>query len=121
PTFYGGKARGQILGICRTCGLKKSLPATPRWKKPAVQAKSTAPIHFSHLPSHTELGASWDECLDALVHVGGGSVGAFEKIATQAEGSSLFVDQFLRTLEILGQVDVSRDASLQPKEWEANP
>ena len=121
PTFYGGKVRGQIQGVCKTCGLKKSLPATPRWKKPGTQAKDAPTIHFSQLPSHTELGASWDECLDALVHVGGGSIGSFERVATQAEGSSLFVDGFLRTLETLGQIDVRRDSALQPKDWEANP
>lgn len=121
PTFYGGKVRGQIQGVCRTCGLKKSLPATPRWKKPGTQTQVAPTIHFSQLPSHTELGATWDECMDALVHVGGGSIGSFERVATQAEGSSLFVDGFLRTLETLGQIDVRRDSALQPSDWEANP
>lgn len=121
PTFYGGKVTGQIQGVCKTCGLKKSLPATPRWKKAGTQTKDAPLIHFSELPSHTGLGATWDECMDALVHVGGGSIGSFERVATQAEGSSLFVDGFLRTLETMGQIDVRRDSALQPKDWEANP
>ena len=96
-------------------------PARPKWKKPGTEAEHAPTIHFSELPSHTELGASWDECMDALVHVGGGTIGSFERVATQAEGSSLFVDGFLRTLETLGQIDVRRDSALQPKDWEANP
>ena len=67
------------------------------------------------------LGLRGIDCLDALVHVGGGTIGALDRIAAQAEGSSLFVDQFLRTLEGLGHIDVRRDDRLQPVEWEANP
>ncbi|MGB7450243.1 MAG: hypothetical protein WA892_14100 [Ornithinimicrobium sp.] len=121
PTFYGGKVKGQIQGVCKMCGLKKSLPATPRWKKSGTQTEHAPAIKFSQLPSHSKLGATWDECMDALVHVGGGSIGSFERVATQAEGSSLFVDGFLRTLETVGHIDVRRDSTLQPKEWEANP
>ncbi|MBF4766614.1 hypothetical protein ISU10_02390 [Nocardioides agariphilus] len=121
PTWHGGRSSGQILGICRMCGLKKSMPARPKWKSLGASASTPTSIQFSELPSHTDLGATWDVCLDALVHVGGGTIGSLERIATQSEGSSLFVDSFLRTLETLGQIDVRRDSSLQPREWEANP
>ena len=62
-----------------------------------------------------------DVCLDALIHVGGGGMGSFERVATQADGSSLFVDDLLRTLEVLGHVDVRRDDRCQPVEWEVSP
>ena len=121
PIWHGGKSVGQILGICRECGLKKSMPARPKWKSSEASASTPATIQFSELPSHSDLGATWDTCLDALVHVGGGTMGAFERVGSQAEGSSLFLDNFLRTLETLGQIDVHRDHLLQPSEWEANP
>jgi len=122
PLWMGGKSNGQLRGVCSTCGLTKTYPSTPRWKSTSLTKSVVAiPVAFRDLPSHTDLGASWDHCLDALVHVGGGSIGALERIAVQAEGSSLFVDDFVRTLEALGHIDVRRDGSLQPVEWEANP
>ena len=60
-------------------------------------------------------------CLDALIHVGGGPTSSFERIATQADGSSLFTDDLLRSLEVVGQIDVRRDERCQPVEWEVPP
>lgn len=112
---------GRFPATCRYCGVSKSYPARPKWKKQG-QTPSHAPlIGFENLPSHTGSVLGWDECLDALVHVGGGKIAALERVATQAEGSSLFVDDFLRTLELLGHIDVRRDETLQAVEWEANP
>ena len=122
PLWMGGRSKGEIQGVCKYCGLTKMSPASPKWKKPAGHTQATAP-RFDLVSTATDedLGASWDHCLDALVHVGGGTIGALDRIAAQAEGSSLFVDQFLRTLEGLGHIDVRRDDRLQPVEWEANP
>jgi hypothetical protein len=121
PTWYGGKVKGQIQGRCATCGVVKTYPARPRWRRPVGASTTTQPYRFDDLPSHSDLGVTWDTCVDALVHLGGGPVSALERIALQAEGSSLFVDNFLRTLEVVGHIDVRRDESLQPVEWEANP
>ena len=122
PPWLGERPSGQLQGVCSTCGLTKTYPASPRWKPKTFQAKSAiSRIDFRNLPSHTDLGASWDECLDAIIHVGGGSIGSLERIAVQAESSSLFVDDFLRTLESLGHIDVRRDVYLHAIEWEANP
>jgi len=122
PLWLGGKSNGPLKGVCSTCGLTKTYPSTPRWKSTVAQPRNPVQhIAFQDLPSHTDLGATWDECLDALVHVGGGTIGALERVAVQAESSSLFVDDFVRTLEALGHIDVRRDDSLQPVEWEANP
>ena len=122
PPWLGGSHSGPLRGVCSTCGLTKTYPGNPKWKPTNFQARATSPqIEFRDLPSHPDLGASWDECLDAVVHVGGGSLGALERIAVQAESSSLFVDDFVRTLETLGHIDVRRDEHLQATEWEANP
>lgn len=117
----GKRKSGSIDGTCRSCGIQKKYPGRPKWKKPQSDQ-----IHVEHdftsLPVSKDAPVSWDACLDALVHVGGGRLGSLERIASQAEGSSLFLDEFVRTLEGLGQIDVRRDIStLQPKEWEANP
>lgn len=121
PVWMGGKARGEIQGRCKHCGLTKSSPASPKWAKRGEVAAAVPKFDLAAITAADNLGATWDHCLDALVHVGGGSIGAFERIASQAEGSSLFADQFLRTLEGLGHVDVRRDERLQALEWEANP
>ncbi len=63
----------------------------------------------------------WDRCLDSLVHVGGGRLSQLERVASHADGSSLFADEFLRTLEVLGHVDVSRNDHMDALAWEANP
>lgn len=121
PTFMGGRAQGSIEGVCKHCRLTKSSPASPKWKKTTQSVAVVPRFDLASMTSSHDLGASWDNCLDALIHVGGGSIGAFERIASQAQGSSLFADQFLRTLEGLGHIDVRRDERLQPVEWEANP
>ncbi len=121
PTFHGGKSRGVIEGVCGTCGIRKVYPARPKWKKSQWAPHLAAQALILDLPTHSGATIGWDACLDALIHVGGGSLGALERVATQREGSSLFVDSFLRTLEGLGHLDVRRDESLQPEGWEANP
>lgn len=120
PTFHGGRSKGVIEGVCGTCGVRKVYPARPKWKR-SPGAAQPAQALIPDLPTHADETVSWDACLDALVHVGGGSFGALERVATQREGSSLFVDAFLRTLEGLGHIDVRRDEALQPDGWEANP
>jgi len=122
PDWHGGRAKhSQIQGTCKHCGLQKTLPARPRWKKNDSAPIERKEIRFSDLPSHTESSVELDSCLDATVHVGGGPIGALERIASQAQGGALFFDQYLRALEILGHIDVRRDDRLEPLEWEANP
>ncbi|WP_256837749.1 hypothetical protein [Ornithinimicrobium faecis] len=122
PTWHGGKpTSSQIIGICRECGVRKSHPARPRWKQSGA-AKAVEPnIEFQNLRAHPELAIDLDSCLDALVHVGGGTMNALERVASQVEGGALFLDGFVRTLESRGHIDVRYNTSLQPSEWEANP
>lgn len=121
PTFMGKATTAVVGGVCSTCGMQKTYPARPRRKKavPSVDQIGRELVVVAPTNSTPEVG--WDSCLDALVHVGGGPISMLERIATQAEGSSLFVDEFVRTLEVLGHIDVRRDEYMQPVEWEANP
>lgn len=120
PTFMG-KAEGKTFeGVCEGCGVQKTYPARPRRRRHLPET-TAAPIASVVAPSAQPTEVSVDSCLDALVHVGGGPFSALERIATQAEGSSLFVDELVRTLEVLGHIDVRRGPDLQPVEWEGNP
>lgn len=121
PTWHGGKAKGHLKGVCETCGLTKILPARPKWKASSDAPAQPVNIQLAQLPEHRDLGVSLDSCLDALIHVGGGTIGALERVVSQAEAGALFLDQFLRSAETLGHIDVRRDSQLQPVEWEANP
>lgn len=121
PPFLGKATTPVIAGVCSTCGLQKTYPARPRRKKAAPTVEAIERDLIVVAPEARSAEVSWDSCLDALVHVGGGPMSMLERIATQAEGSSLFVDEFVRTLEVLGHIDVRRDEDLQPVEWEANP
>ncbi len=121
PTYMGGRARGVIHGVCKHCGLTKTSPASPKWKRQDEAARPTLKFDLPVAEASDDGAASWDNCLDAVIHVGGGTIGSLDRIASQVEGSNFFTDQFLRTLEGLGHIDVRRDAALQPVEWEANP
>lgn len=121
PTFMGKATAAVVGGVCRTCGVQKSYPARPRRKKALASVQQIERELIVVAPKVRSPEVSWDSCLDALVHVGGGPMSTLERIATQAEGSSLFVDEFVRTLEALGHIDVRRDEYMQPVEWEANP
>lgn len=113
---------GKFPSVCRDCGVQKAYPARPRWKKPTSTSQRTATaFSFDQLAVRHDTTVSWDDCIDALVHVGGGPVSTLERIASQAEGSSLFIDGFIRTLETLGHLDIRRDDTLNVTDWEANP
>jgi hypothetical protein len=120
PTWSGGRSSGLIEGRCKTCNLVKRFPARPKAKK-SLDAHGAAPrVGIEQLPPRvTEVPIA--ACLDALVHVGGGLTSSFERVATQADGSNLFTDDLLRSLEVVGQIDVRRDDRCQPLEWEVPP
>ncbi|WP_157520168.1 hypothetical protein [Nocardioides dokdonensis] len=122
PTWHGGKATSKtIQGVCRDCGVVKTSPARPRWKKLEAQTEATVELHLAQYSAPRELQAQWDTCLDTVVHVGGGLISALDRIASHADGTSLFADEFVRALELAGHIDVRRDDAMAPQEWEANP
>lgn len=121
PTYMGKAETRVVAGICSTCGIQKTYPAKARRRRQVPTSRTPEPIITIVAPKSRSTEVTWETCLDALIHVGGGPVSMLERIASQAEGSSLFIDEFIRTLEFLGHIDVRRDDDLQPVEWEANP
>lgn len=119
PVFYG-KARGQTIdGVCKYCGLVKRLPAwAPSRKRSAGARVPSISLDVNQLEAVQQEKPHWLPVMDGLIHVGGGPIGLLERLALQMEGSSLFVDEFIRGLEALGHVQVRRGQDLQPVEFE---
>lgn len=108
-----------IEGECTTCGLVRRFAGTP-WaaKKKDVTARA---VVLPEIPPVIESDApDLEVAFDALNHVGTGSLGLFERIAAQIEGSGLFADSLLRRLEVVGHIDVARDDYFQVTEWAVN-
>ncbi len=124
PTWFGDKNTAKFIdGECKSCGLVKRYPSWPgkKWKTTAF-ACSDATVEVRALEAvDPRLGPDWDVALDALMHLGGGSINSLESIALQLEGSSLFVDNFIRTLEALGHIAVERDNQWRAARWEISP
>lgn len=124
PTWYGKVTSKFINGVCRSCGLVKRSPAWPKAKRPKKPGASSSADVVDVQNLETVDGQSypdWDVALDALMHLGGGSINSMESIALQLEGSSFFVGNFIRTLEMLGHVAIERDAAFKPARWEISP
>lgn len=119
PVLPGQAPTRSIEGECTTCGLVRRFAGTP-WaaNKKDVGAKIAV---LPEIPPVIESDEpDFEVAFDSLNHVGTGSFGVFERIAAQVEGSGLFADSFLRRLEVVGHVDVARDAHLQVTEWAVN-
>ncbi|GAB92719.1 hypothetical protein ACSJLP_24465 [Gordonia rhizosphera NBRC 16068] len=121
-------SRKSIQGVCRSCGLVKRypgwLPRSPRTRPKAAHVESPpTSIDLSQVgPVQNASPASWESAYDALMHLGGGSFSKLESIATQIEGSALFVDTFVRALESLGHIAIERSSeSWKPTAWEVSP
>lgn len=123
PTYFGRTGAKFIEGECKSCAMVKRFPTWPRnrWHKKSYVDNDQA-VAIGDLESVEEqLGPNWDAALDALRHLGGGPISSLESIALQLEGSLLFVDTFIRTLEGLGHIAVDRDASFKATQWEISP
>lgn len=123
---------GKIQGVCKYCGLMRRSIANP-WvlarmreraleKTADVKIEAALPkISIEDLPKVDELIVTPDHALDALMHLGGGSDGYISSIASNVDPSALFRHEFVRTLEQIAHIDVSRDALFQIESWEINP
>ena len=115
-----------VAGVCKKCGFVKRYPVRPRR---ASSRKGTARGHEAPTVNVGELSAArgttainWDVGLDAVCHVGQGSISALNSIANRMEQSSSFSDFFMRSLEVVGHIEVGRDAnSLRAVSWRMNP
>ncbi len=120
PTFYGKATSQTIDGVCKYCGLVKRLPAWAPKCKGAAGAKQVLSLDVNELEAVQPEKPFWAAAMDGLVHVGGGTIGLLERLALQVEGSSLFVDEFARALEVLGHLQVQRDDDLRPTAFECS-
>lgn len=113
-------------GRCTECGMVRRYPTRLRWSGYNGRRETSPPPPRPDLtglqPVRSAGQRDWATAVDALLHLGGGSWSQLERIASQIEPSALFSDELTRTLEVLGLIDVRRDAeSLQPTAWEITP
>lgn len=110
------------IGRCEGCGLIRRYPGVPPRRTEALLPGEQVRVTDEREPSVVSDAAlpniSWDVALDGLVHAGGGSVTALRSMASQVEGTALFVDNFTRGLEALAHVEVERDERLEVTRWE---
>lgn len=117
-----------IAGTCRDCGMVRRLPTTA-WgaeKKKSAALPNTATVPTIDVSRVEPVRAEardrlWEVALDTLQYLGGGDYGLLERAALQIEGSGLVVDSFIRTLEGLGHIEVSRSDDLRAEQWEITP
>lgn len=120
PVLPGHVTTRTIEGECATCGLVKRFAGAAWAAKKKLTASDTAVPRVEIPPVAEAPGPDFEVAFDALCHVGTGSLGNFERIAAQVEGSRLFADSLLRRLEVVGHVDVARDEYLRVSEWAVN-
>lgn len=122
PPYLGGWQPKFIEGTCRYCGLVKRSPGWIGQKRSKSTHKSAVTVvEVGTLPNASESTADWDAALDALRHLGGGSISSLNQIALQLEGTALFADSFRRTMETLGHIAVEYDHLWRPTRWEVSP
>ena len=126
PTFYGHPTSAMVTGVCETCGLVKRFPARysarrfAQWSSAPQKQATGLTVDVSHLPEIKHRGGDWDVAFDSLVHVGGGAYALLERVALQVEGTSLFVDDFTRSLEVRGDLEIQRGTDLAPEAWDVS-
>jgi hypothetical protein len=131
-TGFQKQEGGKIQGVCKWCGLVRRYIANPwvleRMRERALENSADVKIEvalpkisITDLPKVDELVVTPDHALDALMHLGGGSDGYISSIASNVDPSALFRHDFVRTLEQIAHIDVSRDPLFQIDSWEINP
>ena len=113
-------------GRCTECGMVRRYPTRLRRSGYNGRRETAPPPPRPDLAGVQSVRSGeqrdWGTAVDALLHLGGGSWSQLERIASQIEPSALFSDELTRTLEVLGLIDVRRDAeNLQTVAWEVTP
>jgi hypothetical protein len=122
PTAFmpGQRSTRTIEGECAKCGSVKRSAGTP-WAARRRTPEGLASKRLLEIPSVTRKASEdLSTALDALNHIGHGTLGALERVASQIDGSGLLADMLVRRLEVLGHIDVARDEGLRPTEWAVN-
>lgn len=124
PDVRPGRPRSSsVEGECTTCGLVKRYPLTAHGARKRVAATAASSVRLGPLPPVADHGErDHAVAFDGLCHLGSGTVSEFTRIASQVEGTALYVDVLLRTLEVLGHIDVRRqEGALAFEEFELTP
>ncbi|MEU4360495.1 hypothetical protein [Promicromonospora sp. NPDC023987] len=121
----------RYVSACTQCGMKKTFSGSyyrnaTQYARRHEATEPTPRIDVRSLPpipaGDADQGISWDVALDALRYLGGGPMSALERVVRQIEPSSLFLTEFVATLEALGHLEVRRSADrLVPEAWEIAP
>lgn len=131
PVAFRDNDRGRYQSECTQCGTKRTFSGSyyrnaAAHQRKQVQDGASGRIDVSLLPpvpptEHTGMG-DWDVALDALRCLGGGPIATLERIVRQIEASSLFLSEFVGTLESLGHLEVRRSSeTLAAQSWEIAP
>lgn len=115
-----------VNSTCRGCGLVKRVATTDRAarrRERDEQEARPATLDVSRVaPVDADQVHKWTVAMDAVGYLGGGPFSLLERLVLQVESSALAVDQLVRTLEVLGHVEVERDPrTLAPVSWEVTP
>lgn len=114
--------RGQYhIGRCTGCGIVKRFPmVAPSVGMPALKRMQSAvkTAALTEISAAEESATTWDVAVDGLVHAGGGSASALRAMASQVQGTAMFIDGFTRALESLAHIEVERDDRFDVTRWE---
>jgi hypothetical protein len=124
PPATGSRSTGSIFGECVNCGFVKRYPAGWRGSRSGKgkTRRTEQPVRVWELPAVVSDGIGWGAAVDGVFHLRQGAIRDLERVALQLEASSLFADRFVRNLEVIGDIDIERDAAtLRPIAWEASP
>ncbi len=130
PAMFDSRGRPVTkftTGKCKFCGLQRRYSSS-YWTNKRKHDRAMA----QDVPRRTQLrdipvrsdgdAVDWDLALDALRYVGGGAMASLERVARQMDPSSLFLHQFVSTLEALGHIEIRRSPeTLNALSWEVCP
>lgn len=127
PTPARIQSRRELVGqfstaYCGGCGMVKRFPKFLSFKSTGLDGHGSATRDVgdktSNMPPAGQSRVTWEAALDGLVHAGGGSASALRAMASQVEGTALFLDNFTRALESLGHIEVERNDRFDVVRWE---
>jgi hypothetical protein len=124
-----GSLQKNVLGECRSCGLKKihrqwpdysgrnrygsgnrnlSGHSAPQLSPSKKKISDWAPIQLDHL-------------LDALAYLGSGNWSTFQRLALQVDPNRYFPQELAASLESTAHIDFTFDHEMRPANWSAAP